>query len=327
MSFLSWLRNGASIRSPRARAHRRPVARRFRPQLEALEDRWMPSILTVTTAADCAYPTIPGSLRADIDAAQNGDTILFDPSLKGQAIHLQPGSFIGVSQVINIYNKNLTIQGLGASNLAISADNASRVFVVEYGAQVTITGLAIENGNGSVGTFEGAGDDGLGGAILNYGTLTLNTCTVTGNYCFGHQQYDRGEGIYNASFATMTLNNCTVTNNGLRSVEGAQGGGIFNAGTLTLNGCSVTGNNGGHASLQGGGIFNAGTLTILSSTVTGNSATGGAGIYNDVAGNLTIANKSLVCNNFDSSGAEDDLFNLGAVNISHSKVCVILPHK
>jgi hypothetical protein len=47
MSFFSWLRNRTSNRAPRGRAQHRSAAPRSRPHLEALEDRWMPSFVTV----------------------------------------------------------------------------------------------------------------------------------------------------------------------------------------------------------------------------------------------------------------------------------------
>jgi hypothetical protein len=56
MWFFSWLRNQTSIWFPRRRAPR------FRPQLEALEDRCLPSTLTVTS--DCRVPEpVFGSMR------------------------------------------------------------------------------------------------------------------------------------------------------------------------------------------------------------------------------------------------------------------------
>src|SRR6516225_998625 len=82
MWFSSLMRNPKRSGSvERRRTHGSPGKRfTFRPQLEALEDRWMPSILTVTTPGDpvdsYGIPS-PGSLRYEIAAAQNGDTINF----------------------------------------------------------------------------------------------------------------------------------------------------------------------------------------------------------------------------------------------------------
>src|ERR1700756_3838541 len=85
--------------------------RRFRPTLEGLEDRWVPSTLTVTNNLD----TGKGSLRAEIVAAKNGDTIVFAPSLNGQTITLTSGELL--------INKNLTINGPGAGALTVSGNN------------------------------------------------------------------------------------------------------------------------------------------------------------------------------------------------------------
>jgi hypothetical protein len=288
-----------------------------------LEDRYVPSTLTVTSTRDWFSTPNDGTLRGEIFAARSGDTIVFDPSLKGQTIHLVAGGSWGGSGPIGIRG-NLNIQGLGAANLAISGSHSCKVFLVVSGAQVTINGLTIEDGNSLDGGFDPGPDDGLGGAIYNAGTLTLSNCTLSGNTTLTPAgKLFQGGAIYNTAFATMTLNNCTVTNN-----SSGQGGGIFNAGTMTISGCSVTSNTVAFAvAFQGGGVFNAGTLAIVSSTVTGNSSGNGAGIYN-ASGSLTISAKSVVCDNFDTSGAEDDLYIAGGtVNISQSKVCKILPQK
>src|SRR5262249_12613969 len=89
---LSPRRHSASARCPNTRGH-------FRPRLEALEGRDLPSTLTVVNLSDSG----PGSLRAEIAAAQNGDTVAFDPSLKAQAIFLTSGELV--------IDKSLDIEG------------------------------------------------------------------------------------------------------------------------------------------------------------------------------------------------------------------------
>src|SRR5262249_19890112 len=79
---LRWLKRGSGSRRPRPA--RRPS---FVPRLLVLEDRTLPSTLTVLTNADSGL----GSLREAIADAQNGDQIVFDPSLHGQTITLTSG--------------------------------------------------------------------------------------------------------------------------------------------------------------------------------------------------------------------------------------------
>src|SRR5215813_5327538 len=87
MSFFSWLRNPMGNRARRARP--RAPAPRFRPRLEALEDRCVPSTLTVTNL----YDNGPGSLRYEIAQATSKDnTIVFDKKLDGGTITLLSGS-------------------------------------------------------------------------------------------------------------------------------------------------------------------------------------------------------------------------------------------
>src|SRR5262245_34162841 len=127
-----------------SRLQHRPVAPRFRPRLEALEERWLPSTLTVTNFLDDGSA---GTLRAAIAGAQSGNTIVFDSALSGQTITLTSGKLV--------LNKNLTIQGPGADQLTISGGGTSRVFEVAAttGAntrkptppQVTLSGLTIRH--------------------------------------------------------------------------------------------------------------------------------------------------------------------------------------
>jgi len=251
MLFSSWLRNGK--RPAPAACRRPPTSPRqgagFRPRLEALEDRWLPSTLSVTSIKDSGA----GSLRAEIAAAHSGDTIVFSPKLDGKTITLTSGELD--------LTKNLTIQGPGAGQLTISGYGGNtflRVFEVAPNTTVSVSGLNIINGNG----YASAQDpgyapwDGFGGGILNLGTLTLSACTV--DYCYALNQ---GGGIY--SDGTLTVSGCTV--NGNRAAVGA---GIATSGTATLVNSTISNNNASDTSPgsyqpdgEGGGIANGGTLT------------------------------------------------------------------
>ncbi len=144
MGFSSWLRTWTSTLGGRGRSQRRPATPRFRPRLEALESRDVPSTLTVTNNLDNGSV---GSLRYEIGKAHKGDTIVFAPSLDGQIILLS-GSELDIT-------KSLTIQGPGAGLLTIHGGAngvsdflGSRVFAVEKNTNVTLSGLTITNGAG-----------------------------------------------------------------------------------------------------------------------------------------------------------------------------------
>ena len=72
---------GRAGRTRPANNHRKPGdrTRSFVPRLEILEDRMLPSSLTVMNTNDKG----PGSLRGTITNAKSGDTIVFAPSLEG----------------------------------------------------------------------------------------------------------------------------------------------------------------------------------------------------------------------------------------------------
>jgi predicted outer membrane repeat protein len=217
--------------------------------------------LTVSNTNDSGS----GSLRQAIADAGSGDIITFAPGLTG-TITLASGELS--------INKDLTIIGPGAASLAISGNNASRVFRIFNGVTVSIYGVTIRNGN--------AAD---GGGISNTGTLTLNNVIVTGNAAT-----DDGGGIFNATGGTLTLTDVAISSNTATD----DGGGIYvYDGTVTMTGVTINGNT---ASGLGGGIYNDGTVTLVNVTISGNAAaTGGGGISNKYTAtltNVTISNNS-----------------------------------
>jgi hypothetical protein len=251
----------------------------------------------------------PGSLRQALVDANNGDTINFDSSLNGQRITLTSGQLS--------VDKDVTISGPGAKNLAVDGDAQSRVFYVNPGKTVTISGLTTTNGHPH-GVFQ------RGGGIHNdQAALTVTNCTPSGNSGdFG------GGGIYNDAGA-LTVTNCTLSGN---STTSYQGGGIFNdAGAVTVANCMLSGNfawsgggirnedgavtvtnctfSGNDAYSAGGGIFNYAfnddaTLTVTNCTISGNSVGKGygGGIFNDGYGGgatLTITNSTISGNSVD----------------------------
>ena len=200
MWFSSWMRNRKRSHSgqPSSTQRSSPGQRAtFRPRLEALEDRWLPSTLTVLNNLDSG----PGSLRAEIAAAHSGDTIVFAKSV--HAITLTSGELsIGV---------NLDIEGPGAATLTVSGDNASRVFDVQGDVTVTIGGLTIANG---------LVVDGKGGGIANEegATLHLVNDTFAGNISGAQGNLILSSG-HETLTGTNTYSGSTTINGGTLQVE------------------------------------------------------------------------------------------------------------
>ena len=254
MWFSSWLRNSQRSDSTPTLARKRLS---FRPQLEALENRWLLSTLTVLNTLDSGA----GSLRAEIAVANSNDTIVFAPSLDNQTIKLTSGELV--------INKTLTIQGPGAGALAISGGNNSRVFeVYGFNTNVMLSGLTITQGNG-----RGNLDTGDGGGILNMdgSTLTISGCTLSNN-----RATFEGGGVANQFAATLNILNSTLSGNIVNDGNGGgEGGGVYSIGgggvsAVSMTDCILSNNRAGYA---GGGVYiNSTTMTVSGCTLSGNSA-------------------------------------------------------
>ena len=177
--------------------------------LEMLEGRALMSTLVVLNNADHGS----GSLRDAISLASPGDVINFNPSLSGQSIVVT-----GELQI----DKNLDIEGLGATNLTISSQSGRVFNVVDGSTSVTIAGLTIADGVSW-----------QGGGLYNAGaTVYLNDCVFTNNSA------EDGGALYNAK-GTVNLNDTTLSGN--RAWK--SGGGVYSTGgTVTLSHSKISGN-------------------------------------------------------------------------------------
>jgi hypothetical protein len=223
----SWRRSAQALFVPSGTAQGQRPARllkRFLPtrlSVAQLEDRVVLSTFTVHYLADSG----PDSLRAAITAANanpGADVIAFACGVRGTVA--LTGGELSITD-------DLRIDGPGASKLAVSGSDASRVFKIGSGVAANIDDLTITHGRGLL----------RGGGILNAGTLTLSDSVVSDNVVVGLP--------------------------GATPASDAMGGGILNSGTLTVRDTSfdhnrslgAAGNPGGPGSTGlGGAIMSVG---------------------------------------------------------------------
>ena len=316
--------------------------------LEYLEERTAPAVLMVNSLADGAIsgltPTL--SLREAValvdsaglvtDASGNSlaaakasqitgsfgsdDTIEFDSTLFNggpQTIGLDPTQGqLSITAAVTINNS------FGADMLAISGNNSSRVFEIESGTTAAISGLTIEGGN----EFNQSGGLNLnlgGGAIKNYGNLTVATCT------FSKNAGNNGAAIENGDFSgpsggQVTITDCTFSdNNGMVGTVSNNSGDLkvanstfhdntesytittingnvsddgflmwVEAGTGTVSNCTIAFN---RSAGVGAGSANA-AITVSNCTIANNESDGIAGLMLNGRWTTTV-NNSIVANN------------------------------
>ena len=251
---------------------------RYRPTVESLEARMLLSVFTVDRLTDSGQGQgTAGDLRYCLTQAADGDQVTF--AVTGT---------IPLSQALPELRHNVSIGGPGANLLTVDGQGRlNRIFRVDGGAHVAISGLTMANG---VDLDRGAG-------VWNLGDLTLRACTIRNNVVIDDVLNVFGGGIYNDG--TLSLVNCTVSGNGAEEDLGsAYGGGVYNAGTLFLLNSTVSGNSASGESYggqpYGGGIYNAGNLAAENSTITANTSARGSGI--GTTGALTMRNTIVAGN-------------------------------
>ena len=243
-SFWLWWRGTDSGCNRAARRSRgKPVCRpgswrwSFVPRLDVLEDRTLPSTLTVLNLNDSGT----GSLRTAITTANAhpGDMIKFATRLHG-TITLTSGELL--------ITANVTINGPGANQLSISGNKSSRIFEIATSLNVTINDLTITHGYA---VYEGGG-------ILNDGSnLTLSGDDLTDNVvtesptdasATATDLYANG-GALDSLAGTLSITNCRITGNqalgaaGLAALGEAYGGGVnIQASTGTFSESTISDN-------------------------------------------------------------------------------------
>lgn len=163
-----------------------------------------------------------------------------------------------------------------------------RILLVTDTGNLTLNDLTVRNGR--TGSPPNGGFFGIevGSGIRNFGTLTLNRCTVRDN----RGETWNGGGI--ASSGALTINDSVLIENG----AGDDGGAIaISGGVLSVNN-SIISDNDALDEIAGGILMNGGTATLVDTTVSRNSSAFGGGIFNE-GGDLTLLNSTVSHNNTD----------------------------
>jgi hypothetical protein len=259
----------------------------------------------VTSNADSGA----GSLRQAILDACDGSTITFANNVTG-TIPL-------VTELA--VDKNLTIQGPGASALTISGNNAVRAFnigSVNGAISVTLSGLTIAQGRATLITALPSGTGFFGGGICSNigGTLTIANCSLLNNNAVDMNN----PGLPGFGGGIFTNNGALIVTGSTFSGNGGFGGGIFNNLTLNVTNCTFSGNQCSNT-LPGGAAFAAaiynnsviGPNSVVGSTFVGNTVNNSGGFESSIAGAIYNA-KDLNVTNCTFAGNTVSSIGLGA---------------
>lgn len=197
--------------------------------------------------------------------------------------------------------ESVTIQGPGATQTAISGNNAGRVFdVVDSGTLTTLTidGLTILDGkvinaNGGCIRAENSDNDGL--VVLTHSIVTGCSATqtiadATNPYGVGGAIYSNGKGADKYYSPSVLIQNSTIIGNNATSA----GGGVAGTSSVRLESSVVSGNrvdgfladSGSIYGVGGGGVW-GGVTFVDNSTISGNQVASIAE-YNS-SGNYSLA--------------------------------------
>ncbi len=213
---------------------------------------------------------------------------------------------------------NMKIMGKNWQNTQINAEELGNIFIILYGADVSITNISFVNGKSM-----------NGGAIENNGTLKLNDCKFENNFATavggaiknnGNLKIEKNIFKSNTAMGGGAIDNYGIININNTIFEGntapnGVGGALTNYNQLTITNTSFKNNT---AWFFGGAIYNSKILNLNKNSFTENKATNNGGaIYNHLTGVMNINNSTFNRNQAvtDSGGA---IFNTGNSTIIES---------
>lgn len=171
---------------------------------------------------------------------------------------------------------------------------------ISDGNVITVNGTLTLTDSVGGGEITGGNNEGDGGGVVNYGTITMDGGTISGNTA-----NSEGGGVLNEG--TFTIDDGTISGN-----TATHGGGVLNNGIFTIDGGTISENTAGPAN-QGGGVRNYGTFTMSGGTIYGNSATNGGGVF-FAGGTFEIQNAPVIQGNVTGGMYEDGIYTGGTAS-------------
>lgn len=288
--------------------------------------------ITVTSTADTFPDAAEGSLRAALAAAEDGDTITFADSLKGQTITIV-GVNTAKADTTLVIDKTLTIDGNGVIidggwNGVARSDAGGRIFRVASGlGKITFKDITLQNGHGrGWNCAESQYFD--GGAVYALSPVRFENCSLIRNCSADETAFApsgtgaRGGGAISAA-ADVEVVSCFFGTNSIPTGSSSYGGAIrITGGSLSVEDTVFDHD---YTSTYGGGVAYIGSAVtgatfknckfIENSSVVANGVAGGA-IFAEMADNAAL--KFFDCVFRGGSGANQG----GAVYCTHNVALV-----
>ncbi|MEZ4663684.1 MAG: CSLREA domain-containing protein [Caldilineaceae bacterium] len=307
--------------------------------------------ISVNTAEDELNSDGDCSLREAIESANRDSSVDACPPGSGVDTIIVPTgvyslTLTGVNEDDNQtgdldIRSDVIFSGVSLTETVLSGNEIDRVLHIHAGAQVTITGFTITDGHLPDAHTAITATNRAGGAIINWGVLTMRDSSVQNSrasdsfpYALPDEVGGDGGGI--ANYGQLTLIRTIVRDNLSGApgwvIKGGSGGGIANFGVCTLNQSEVSHNIVPPLSSgRGGGIYNEGTLFLFQSALRENSSGSGIIFHGQASGgpggglmNVGVATlvSSTVSNNIAGrpSGDGGGIFNSGALTLTHSTI-------
>lgn len=230
-----------------------------------------------------SYPDYAHShpVCGDSSCNEHGGVVKYDNSLTAIGGALSAGDYYLKHSVTA--TGDITISG--AVNLCLNGrtlDLDGHHFIVNNGGSLTICDC------GSGGEITGGSAEQGGAVLVDGGSLTLHSGSITGNTASGgtgpgtEHGNRMGGGAVCVNGGSFTMTGGSIENNAANVTEKNDGGGgvLLNSGSFTMSGGSITGNSvSGPDNSTGGGVYvNSGTFTMTDGDISSNSAPNGGGV-------------------------------------------------